>query len=142
MLVLFNSILSTSDMLSGGAQIVVDYLKGTDGLTVVMPSNNSELVSRELKANYLLWQVLKDRNNPFLIIYNWAWLAYRSCKIKIPEDIFTSTDNFCNTIPAYKLKGDHKWTACIFHVIPFKWGRIIPCLLQRFSFGLIKKRAD
>jgi glycosyltransferase involved in cell wall biosynthesis len=142
MLVFFNSILSTSDMLSGGAQIAVDYLKGKDGLTVVMPASNSGLVSKELKANYLFWHLPKDRNNPFLIIYNWALAACYSCKIKINEDVFTSTDNFCNTIPAYKIKGSNKWTACIFHVIPLKWGRIIPVLLQRLSFGLIKKRAD
>ncbi len=127
-------------MLSGGERIVVELLKKEHYLTVSLPNRKAWLVIKELpRADFKILKL------PFLcrskkwIFLNWVILAIKSLKFKINDEIVTSSDYFCNTIPAFILKGKNKWIAYLFHIIPKE--RRIPYLMQQFSL-LLMKRAD
>jgi len=139
MLAFFNSLLPTSEMLSGGAQIVVETIKDLYPLTVSLPSRGGYSVIKQVHANFLFTKTPFKSNHPVLIFLNWVVMAIRCCRFNVKEDIVTSGDYFCDTVPAFFLKGKNKWTAYIFHIIPRK--RIVSYLMQQFSI-LLMKRAD
>ena len=139
MIAFFNSLIPTSEMLSGGAQIVVQLIKDEYPLTVSLPSRGGYWVIKQLHANFLFTKTPFRSNNKYLIFLNWLVMAIRCCRFQVDEDIITSGDYFCDTIPAFFLKGKHKWTAIIFHIIPRK--RLVSYLIQQFSI-LLMRRAD
>jgi len=139
MIALFNQILPSSNLLTGGEFIVAQIMKNDYPLTVILPSRKAWLVMKELRANYHFTPVLNSNNN-FTNFINWVWLAIASLRFKYDDDITTSGDFFCNTIPAFvKKKWGRKWTAYIFHINPKK--RFFSYLLQQFSI-LLMYRAD
>lgn len=140
MFVFFNQILSAADMLSGGERIVVELLKGEYPLTVSIPNRKTWLVMKELPgANFEILKLPFLCKNKTWIFLNWVALAIKSLRFKIKDDIVTSSDYFCNTIPAFILKGKNQWGAYLFHIIPEE--RKIPWLMQQFSL-LLMRRAD
>ncbi len=140
MFVFFNQILSVADMLSGGERIVVELLKDEYPMTVALPHRKSWLIMKEFpKANFKINKAPFKADKKYLVVLNWVVLSVSSLRFKIKDDIITSSDYFCNTIPAFVLKGKNKWTAYLFHIIPR--GRKIPWLMQQFSL-LLMLRAD
>jgi len=139
MLAFFNSLIPTSEMLSGGAQIVLESIKNEYPLTVSLPSRGGYVVIKQLQANYRFTKTPFKSNHPICIFLNWVVMAVMCCRFVINEDIVTSGDYFCDTLPAFFLKGKNKWTAYMFHIIPRK--RFLSYLIQQFSI-LLMKHAD
>lgn len=137
MLVFFNSLIPSSEMLSGGAQIVLETIKEEYPLIISLPSRGGYSVIKQTHANYLFTRTPFKSNHPILIFLNWVVMAIRCCRFSVNEDIVTSGDYFCDTIPAFFLKGRNKWIAYLFHIMPRK--RIISYLIQQFSLLLMKR---
>jgi glycosyltransferase involved in cell wall biosynthesis len=123
-------------MLSGGERIVVEILKHHSPMTIVLPNWGAWLVFKELHCNYRFVRIPFNSNNKYLIFINWIVLSFKSCK-SYEEDVITSGDFFCNTLPAFFSR--RKWTAYLFHIIPRK--RLVSYLMQQFSLQLMR-RAD
>jgi len=135
MFVFFNQIIPKADMLSGGERIVVELLKNQHPLTVALPNRNAWLIISELHCNCNFTRAPFNSNNKILIFLNWIILSIKSCRFEVNEQICTSSDYFCNTVPAYFL--NKTWTAYLFHIVPRK--RLVSYLMQQLSLQLMKK---
>jgi glycosyltransferase involved in cell wall biosynthesis len=170
MIVLMNQVLSQTNVLSGGEKITVEFLrrwKNFREIVLIMPENGVPRIraGEGLDVHYdPLPLMFMDRSSLywkhiFLVPLAWAIHAV-NCWKKIAAltindgKMYSSGDFFCNTVPAFLKKSRDPritWIVSIFHIIdsPLKRkgghsfiSNLISMLLQRFSFSLIRKKAD
>ncbi len=170
MIVLMNQVLSCSSVLSGGEKITVELLrrwKRLSDILLIMPENGLKRIKdgEGLDVEYdTLPLLFMDKGQlywRYIFLVPLAWFIHaRNCWKKISaleikdKLMYASGDFFCNIVPAFLKKskqGDIKWIVSIFHIIdsPFRrkgghsfLSNLFSKTLQKFSFLLIKKKAD
>lgn len=165
-LVLANALLN-KEIASGGDILSQELIKRVD-----IPQNNLIFMVPEISEEYFRKTFPESRvvslpasfmDNEsvfskyiFMIFPIYIIRSFKACLLihNIQTDIIITTgDFFCNTVPAFYKKWKHKknkWIAHLYHINPSPWVRkgnsflmsIVSYFMQRFSFILIKKKAD
>jgi glycosyltransferase involved in cell wall biosynthesis len=154
LLIFLNSFWSYGSGISGGDQIIVQFLKKQastfENVTVVTSKGGAELLrSAAPQASFVETSVLKDRLGlfPSYLLRTLMAIA-RIRRLWNADVILTGSDFFPDVVPSWilrKLKRSMRWTQFVFHVYPdwrkrpgSKLKSMVAQTLQRISFFLIR----
>ncbi|MFZ5424784.1 MAG: glycosyltransferase family 4 protein [Patescibacteria group bacterium] len=113
------------------------------------------VADKYLVGNSFVESIFDRKFVPFIfVLYFFRAIEAISLLSKVSTNvIYTTGDFFCNVLPAYKYKKNNPaviWCACVYHINESPFNRksnfflrsLISYLMQKYSFSLIKKKAD
>lgn len=153
--IIANSFWFSGSGISGGDQRLIQIFKriGKDfEIDIYTSRDGKKLFSKEIGfANFVITD-RECRGNIFRAYFKRNKKTLGEIKKRDYDIIYSSSDFFPDVVPAFFYKKrlpQTRWIQCIFHLYPKWWRRpgskivaLVGYIIQRYSFGKIKKSAD